>query len=122
MREVSGQIDLVIFNRISFGNSQKTIQPTFASYLSSIASLLKEYDQTMVQIIGYTDDTYPVLLSRDISLQKADVIANFLKEQGVSASRIITDGAGIENPIATNATVEGREQNRRVEMTLISLQ
>ena len=76
----------------------------------------------MIQIVGYADDVSPVLLNKDLSLYKADVIAKTLRSYGVEAQRIITDGAGGENPIANNATKEGRERNRRVEMTLISLQ
>lgn len=121
VKEVSGQIDLIIPNAISFGNSQKAISASFTDKLSSVASLLKEYDETMIQIIGYSDDTMPVLVAKELSLQKADVIAKFLQEQGVASERMITDGAGAENPVANNATATGREQNRRVEITLISI-
>lgn len=121
VNEVSGQIDLVIPNAVSFENAKKTISGSFSEKLSSIASLLKEYDETMIQVIGYTDDSMPILAGKELSLQKANEIAKFLKEHGVASERIITDGAGADNPVANNATPTGREQNRRIEMTIINL-
>lgn len=121
VNEVSGQIDLVIPNAVSFENAKKTISGSFSEKLSSIASLLKEYDETMIQIIGYTDDSMPILVGKDASLQKANEVAKFLKEHGVASERIITDGAGADNPVANNTTPAGREQNRRIEMTIINL-
>ena len=122
VKEVDGQIDLIIPDKTAFGGNQTKIQDSFEEAVSSIAKLLNKYEQTMIQIVGYTDDVSPVLLNKDLSLYKADVIAKTLRSYGVEAQRIITDGAGGENPIANNATKEGRERNRRVEMTLISLQ
>ena len=122
VKEVSGQIDLVIPNDISFGQTQKAILPDFSEKLSAVATLLKKYDKTMIQIIGYTDDTLPVLIGKESSSQKANEIAAFLKDHGVESGRIITDGAGSDNPVANNITPSGRAQNRRIEITLISLQ
>ena len=122
VKEVQGQIDLIIPNKIAFGNNQTKIQNGFQDPLSAVAKLLKEYDQTMVQIIGYTDDAGSVLANQQSSQQRADAIADFLREQEVASERIITDGAGADNPIANNATAAGRALNRRVEITLISLQ
>ena len=122
VKEVSGQIDLIVPNKSAFGNNQTKIQSGFKEPLSAVARLLKEYDQTMVQIIGYTDDMGSVLANKQISADKAEAIASFLKEQGVSDERIFVDGLGSDNPVANNATTAGRELNRRVEITLIGLQ
>ncbi|MBR6231675.1 MAG: OmpA family protein [Alphaproteobacteria bacterium] len=122
VKEIDGQIDLVIPDKVAFAGNQTKVQDSFESSMSSIAKLLGKYDETMVQIVGYTDDAAPVLVNQEASLYKANVIANSLRSYGIDPKRIITDGAGPENPIANNSTVNGREQNRRVEMTLISLQ
>ena len=122
VKEVDGQIDLIIPNEVAFGKNQTKIKTSFVDPLSAIAELLKEYDQTMIQIIGYTDDTGSVLMNKQLSLQKAEAIASFLREKEVLSERIFTDGVGPENPVTTNATVAGREQNRRVEISLIGLQ
>ena len=121
IREVAGQIDLIVTNKIAFGSNQMNFQNTFQDSMTSIAKLLKKYDQTMIQIIGYTDEKNSVLENKETSLQRAEVVANFLKEHGIEAGRIMTDGAGGENPVATNLTPAGRDQNRRIEMTFISL-
>ena len=122
VKQVDGQIDLIFPNKVVFGTSQKDLQPKFEEKLKSVAALLKEYEKTMIQIIGYTDNVGPVLVNQALSLQKADVIANYLETQGVASERIITDGAGPQDPVANNAIAAGREQNRRIEMTLINMQ
>ena len=122
VKEVGNQIDLIVPNKIAFGNNQMQLLADLEESMNSIVSLLKEYDQTMIQIIGYTDDTGSVLNNKELSFKKAEIIADFLKKNGIDSGRIITDGAGSENPVATNATSAGREKNRRVEMTFISLQ
>ena len=76
----------------------------------------------MVQITGYTDSTGSAALNNSLSLQRANAVANYLRLQGVSADRIVTEGAGSRNPIASNATPAGREQNRRVEIVLLNKQ
>ena len=73
----------------------------------------------MVQIVGYTDSTGTAAYNNTLSLQRANAVSNYLRLQGVSA---ITDGAGSKNPIASNATAAGREQNRRVEIVLLNKQ
>ena len=119
---VDSQIDLVFPNRVVFGTRQRKIHPSFESTLASISKLIKEYDKTMVQIIGYTDNNGSLLLNNDLSLKRANLVADFLRLYGVENSRIITDGAGPQNFIATNETKEGRDQNNRVDITLISIE
>ncbi|MGN0919406.1 MAG: OmpA family protein [Alphaproteobacteria bacterium] len=122
VREVQGQIDLIIPDKVAFGNNQTKIQTSFQNALLTVTKLLNEYDKTMVQIIGYSDNAGSVLVNKESSLQRAEAIASFLKGHNVHAERIITDGVGPDNPVANNATPAGRQLNRRVEMTLISLQ
>ncbi len=118
--EQDGKVYLVMPGNITFGTNEYTIQPSFQPVLNSIAKVIKEYDKTMVQIVGYTDNTGSVAYNNTLSLQRANAVSNYLRLQGVSAERLITDGAGPKNPIASNATVAGREQNRRVEIVLLN--
>jgi len=55
-------------------------------------------------------------------LKRAQAVATYLQNRGVAANRLSVTGMGPNNPIASNATAAGREQNRRVEITLINLQ
>ena len=76
----------------------------------------------MVQVYGYTDNTGSAATNNALSLRRATAVSNYLRLQGVDGNRIITDGLGSANPIASNATASGREQNRRVEIALINQQ
>ena len=120
--QVESQVDVIIPNRVVFGTNKEKVQASAEDALTLIAQLLTEYDQTMIQIIGYTDDVGGVLKNKDISARRAEALASYLVQKGIKAERIITDGAGSDNPISNNATSAGREQNRRIEITLISLQ
>ena len=91
-----------------------------AFMLNSIAKVINEYDQTMVQVYGYTDNTGSAATNNALSLRRANAVSKYLRLRGVDGNRIITDGLGSASPIASNATAAGREQNRRVEISLIS--
>lgn len=115
-----GKVYLIMPGNITFGSNDHTIQPSFIPTLNAIAKVIKEYDKTLVQIIGYTDNTGSVALNNGLSLQRANSVANYLRLQGVSSDRLLVEGLGSKNPIASNATAAGREQNRRVEIVLIN--
>ena len=117
-----GKVYLIMPGNITFGSNEYAIQSGFQPTLNSIAKVIKEYDQTMVQITGYTDSTGSAALNNSLSLQRANAVSNYLRLQGVSADRLVTEGAGSRNPIASNSTPAGREQNRRVEIVLLNKQ
>ena len=107
---------------ITFDTNQAFIKQSFQPVVISISKVLKEYDKTLVQVNGYTDNTGSDAINNPLSVKRANAIADFLKIQGVAANRIIANGYGSANPIASNATAAGREQNRRVEIVLINNQ
>ncbi len=107
---------------ITFDTNQATIKEGFKPVLNSVAKVIKEYNKTMVQVYGYTDNTGSAATNNALSLRRATAVSNYLRLQGVKADRLVADGLGSENPIASNATAAGREQNRRVEITLINMQ
>ena len=116
----NGQVQLIMPGNITFGTNEANIQSAFMPTLNSIAKVIKEYNKTMVQVVGYTDNTGSAAYNNTLSLRRANAVSNYLRLQGVSADRLITDGLGPQNPIASNATAQGREQNRRVEIFLIN--
>lgn len=122
VKEVDGRIYLVMPGNITFDTNQAFIKQSFQPVVISISKVLKEYDKTLVQVNGYTDNTGSDAINNPLSVKRANAIANFLKIQGVAANRIIANGYGSANPIASNATTAGREQNRRVEIVLINNQ
>ena len=122
VKEIDGRIYLVMPGNITFDTNQAFIKQSFQPVVISISKVLKEYDKTLVQVNGYTDNTGSDTINNPLSVKRANAIADFLKIQGVAASRIIANGYGSANPIASNATAAGREQNRRVEIVLINNQ
>lgn len=86
--------------------------------LQPLADYLVERDTVQVRIDGHTDNTGDAEYNRELSLKRADAVAAFLTSEGVAASRIETFGYGEDKPIASNNSLSGREENRRVEVTL----
>ncbi len=122
VKEMDGRIYLIMPGNITFDTNEAVIRTAFTPVLDSVAKVIKEYDKTMVQVYGYTDNTGSTATNNALSLRRANAVSNYLRLRGVNGSRIITDGLGSSNPIASNATAAGREQNRRVEIALINQQ
>ena len=122
VKELDGRIYLIMPGNITFNTNEAVIKQGFTPVLDSVALVIKEYNKTMVQVYGYTDNTGTAATNNALSLRRANAVSNYLRLRGVDGNRIITDGLGSSNPIASNATAAGREQNRRVEIVLIDQQ
>ena len=122
VQEANGQIYLIMPGNITFDSNDANIKPAFQPVLNSIAKVINEYSKTMVQVNGYTDSTGSAATNNSLSLMRANSISNYLRLTGVNGNRIVSNGYGSSNPIASNATAAGREQNRRVEIVLINRQ
>lgn len=122
VKELDGHIYLIMPGNITFNTNEAVIKQGFTPVLDSVALVIKEYNKTMVQVYGYTDNTGTAATNNALSLRRANAVSNYLRLRGVDGNRIITDGLGSSNPIASNATAAGREQNRRVEIVLINQQ
>ena len=115
-------VRLIMPNSITFNTNESTIKTSANSVLDSVALVAKEYDKTRLQVVGYTDSTGNDKINQPLSERRAAAVANYLALRGVQGSRISSYGAGSSNPIASNASTEGKAQNRRVEITLINAQ
>ena len=122
VQEANGQIYLIMPGNITFDSNDANIKPAFQPVLNSIAKVINEYSKTMVQVNGYTDSTGSAATNNSLSLMRANSISNYLRLRGVNGNRIVSNGYGSSNPIASNATAAGREQTRRVEIVLINRQ
>lgn len=120
VQKVGDNVRLIMPSNITFDTDSAVFKPVFNNILTSVAKVINEFDKTKVQVAGYTDSTGSAAYNNTLSLQRAQAVANYLKLRDVSASRLMVYGYGSGNPIASNATAAGREQNRRVEITLIN--
>lgn len=112
------QIKLIMPGNITFATDSSAIASSFYSPLNNLAGSLKQFNQNNIEIIGYTDSTGSRQHNMDLSLQRAQSVSTYLTSQGVDASHLSVRGAGPDQPIASNADVNGRSQNRRVEVNL----
>lgn len=115
----SDSIRLVMPGNITFRTDSADINSGFYATLNSVAKVLKKYSNSTVMVMGYTDSTGSVEYNQTLSQARAQSVASYLIGQGIKASRFEVLGMGISNPIASNATAAGRQQNRRVEIKII---
>ena len=105
----------VTFNGgILFPTNGTTLSAGAKENLTKFATSLIQNPGTNVQIYGYTDDTGSLAANEKVATGRADAVRNFLLNSGVSATRLSAKGLPMQDYIASNATAEGRAQNRRV--------
>lgn len=109
-------VDEAIKN-LEFDLSKATIRPTSYPSLDKVANLLVEKNFSL-KLAGHTDNTGSMQLNMRLSKERAEAVKAYLVSKGANPSRIEATGYGPTQPIATNATAEGRQANRRVEFTL----
>lgn len=107
----------VTFNGgILFPTNGTTLSTSARTDLTAFASSLLNNPETNVQIFGFTDNTGSMAVNERVATGRADAVRNYLLNSGVSASRLSVEGIPMADYVASNATPEGRAQNRRVEI------
>lgn len=101
---------------ILFPTNGTTLSTQARTDLSQFAQSLLQNPETNVQIKGYTDNTGSLEVNQRVSNGRADAVKNYLLKCGVAASRLSAEGLPMQDYVASNATAEGRAQNRRVEI------
>lgn len=109
-------IKLVLGNSVLFRTNSSSLSAAADAALSRVAYNLKQFPNTDVTIVGYTDNTGTQAINDKLSLERAQSVMTYLESQGIPAARMKALGDGWNNPIASNSTAEGRAQNRRVEI------
>jgi outer membrane protein OmpA-like peptidoglycan-associated protein len=110
------QLKLDIPSDISFDVGRSDIKGNFAPVLDRFAASLRANQSTDVRIVGHTDNTGSDAVNNPLSVNRANSTRNYLTTRGVSGARIQTEGQGSYQPIASNASADGRARNRRVEI------
>jgi OOP family OmpA-OmpF porin len=106
-----------VIQRLEFQLKKSDIQPSSFASLDSLAHLILT-KKAKLKIDGYTDNTGPDWRNLALSNNRANAVKKYLIKKGVDPESITATGYGNTNPIASNETLEGRKQNRRVEFTL----
>ena len=114
-------LQLVLPGNVTFATSSASVKDDFKKVLDSIVKVTTKYKKTKLSVIGYTDSTGKLDMNMHLSRDRANSVRDYLVLKGIATSRIFTEGKGPENPVAPNATVEGREQNRRVEISFLEV-
>lgn len=113
------EITLNMPGNVTFATDSADLYPGFFKVLDSVALVLKEYDKTVVEVSGHTDSRGTTDYNQQLSLRRASTVGEYLNARGISGMRIVTLGYGELEPVASNDTAEGRQQNRRVELRLV---
>ena len=114
-------ITLNMPGNITFGVDRADISSNFYEVLDSVALVLNEFNKTMVEVAGHTDNTGAESYNQELSQRRADSVAAYLRSRKVVGERLLIIGAGESYPVATNDTPAGRQLNRRVEITIVPL-
>ena len=121
-RNPDGSVQLIMPGSITFDTNKSNIKPNFYGTLNKVAQTLAEDNQSAILVTGYTDNTGSDAINGPLSQSRAQSVKNYLSGKGVSGGRIDAQGAGSSNPIADNSTSAGKEQNRRVEISIYAKQ
>lgn len=118
IERVGEGIQVTFDSGILFDFDATSLRPEAQNNLQDLAASLEEYPDTEVLIVGHTDSVGRPGYNQGLSERRASSAASHLMEHGVSADRINTVGRGEEEPVASNDTDNGRQQNRRVEVAI----
>lgn len=108
-------------NAVTFGVDQTNLSQGARNVLNSVAVVAKKYDNTRLNVLGYTDSSGSASYNLRLSQVRASEVSNYLMSRQIKSSRLSSQGMGEVDPIATNSTKAGRSQNRRVEIVMSPL-
>jgi outer membrane protein OmpA-like peptidoglycan-associated protein len=120
VERVGEGIKITFDSGILFVTNSSELQPAARANIESLSRILNKYPDTNILIEGDTDNEGTKEHNQGLSERRARSVADYQKGQGVASSRISTVGLGELNPVASNETASGRQQNRRVEVAIFA--
>ena len=107
---------MIMHLNIHFQQNQAGVQDKFNTSVASLGTFMNAYPDTKVVLYGYASSEGPAKYNQTISTQRAEAVKQYLvKTSKIQASRVEIVAMGPQNPVASNATLKGRQENRRVE-------
>ena len=122
VRRVGEGIVIEFKDKVLFGFDQSDLNTTSRSSLDKLINVLKQYPDTNIGIIGHTDDVGTDSYNQTLSERRAASVAAYLRNNGIPASRITTQGKGETDPKVANDSDSNRAENRRVEFVITANQ
>ncbi len=110
------QLIVTLPEAITFPVDSAQLKPGFVQSLRALSANIQQYPNTTIEVVGHTDSTGQAAYNQGLSERRAISVRSVLVNNGVSGNRIRAYGLGENQPVASNATANGRQQNRRVEI------
>lgn len=118
VERVGEGIQVTFDSGLMFDTDSDDLRSEARTNLGELARSFDKYDDSDIMIVGHTDNTGTEAYNQKLSEDRANAAAGFLVDRGVSGKRIRTLGLGEMEPIATNETATGRQENRRIEVAI----
>lgn len=106
----------IVLEGVTFKSGTAVLTPVSQKKLDQIAIVLNKVPQVKIEVAGYTDNVGDGKRNLNLSIERAEAVVKYLTSKGVATAQLIAKGYGVENPVADNASPEGRQKNRRIEL------
>lgn len=110
----------IALRNIFFDSGKSDLKPESNSELDRLVKLLNDVPSLVIEISGHTDNVGSDKMNTQLSQDRADAVVAYLVNQGIKKDRLKSKGYGASQPVASNATAEGRQQNRRTEFEILA--
>ena len=127
VKQYQNMLSVDLAEQIFFDSGKATLKPGGKDVLKKVGDALKGYENKIIRVVGHTDNvpvakslqgTFPT--NWELSVARATNVVRYLQEVGVPPERMVASGRGEYDPVATNDTPEGRQKNRRIEISFRS--
>ena len=112
----------VVLNNVFFSSGSARFSEASKIEINRIVTMLNEHPKLRIEVSGHTDNTGSAELNYNLSRERAKMVVDYLVSTGISADRLTYVGYGFDQPVASNATAEGRMANRRTEFKVLQNQ
>jgi outer membrane protein OmpA-like peptidoglycan-associated protein len=99
-----------------FSSDSAVLKPAAVEQIAQLGDILGRYPDDRIEVQGHTDSTGSATHNEELSLRRAEAVRDVLASRGVNPRQMLVEGAGAAQPVADNATANGRAANRRVEL------
>jgi chemotaxis protein MotB len=127
VRQYKDMLTVDVAEQLFFDSGRAALKDTGKDVLKRVADAIKSYEDKAIRVVGHTDNvpisgalqkTYPS--NWELSVARATTVVRFLQESGIEPERLVATGRAEYAPVAENDSPEGRQKNRRIEITLIN--